>query len=162
MDSEVKVGRREATLVMSRRIPVTLSQIGEVIRQSFGEVYGYLGANRVPPMGPPFVIYHGMPDADRPFDMEVCAPIAGAVEAPTGWQVQELPAGQFATLTHVGPYDTVGTAYESLGTWIGEHGMIVSGPPREVYLSPPETPPDQIRTIIEFPVAEAVAPVAAR
>jgi effector-binding domain-containing protein len=161
MAGEVKVGQRNAALVVSKRFPVRLSEIGGVMSGAFGEVYGHLGARGAEPMGPPFVIYHGAPVGDDPFDIEVCAPVARAVDPPPGWQTQELPAGMFVTLLHVGPYDTVGVAYETVLAWIPEHGYAVAGPPREVYLSEPETPPDQIRTIVEVPVVEAAAPVAA-
>lgn len=158
MGREVKVGRREATMIVSKRLPVRLSEIGSVIGPSFGEVYGYLAARGVKPEGPPFVIYHGLPMGnDEPFDMEICAPVARLADPPTGWKLKVLPAGQFATLMHVGPYDTVATAYEELTAWIGAHEMVVTGPPREVYLSEPDTPPELIRTIVEFPVAEVAA-----
>ncbi|MBP1705767.1 MAG: transcription activator effector binding [Chloroflexi bacterium] len=157
MEREVKVGPRDAITVVSKRVPVRLSEIGPVMGAAFGEVYGFLGARGIAPFGPPFVIYHGMPSGDDPFDIEICAPVGGAAGAPSGWQVQVLPAGTFATLLHVGPYDTIGVAYATLTEWIGAQGMSFAGPPREVYLSPPETPPDQIRTIIEFPVSEAAA-----
>jgi effector-binding domain-containing protein len=162
MEHEIKVRQRKATLVMSRRLPVRLSEIGAVMGQAFGDVYGHLTTHGGEPAGPPFVIYHGMPGADNPFDIEICAPVARATGAATGWQVQELPAGMFATLTHVGPYDTVGTSYEALASWIATHDLTVAGPPREVYLSPADTPPEQVRTVIEFPVVEALAPVAGR
>jgi effector-binding domain-containing protein len=158
MEHEVRVGRRDATIVMSRRLPVRLSEIGGVLGRSFGEAYGYLGANGGQPQGPPFVIYHGMPVADDPFEVEICAPVARALDAAPGWEVQELPAGMFATLLHVGPYDTVGAAYETLMAWLGAHELAVIGPPREVYLSDGDTPPEQIRTIVEFPVAGVAAP----
>ena len=155
MGREVHVGRREATLVISKRFPVTVSTIGGVLGPSFGEVYGHLGARGIETQGPPFVIYHGIPQADEPFDVEVCAPVAQAADAPAGWELQELPAGRFATLMHVGPYDSIRSAYEELTTWIGAHELAVAGPPREVYLSEPSTPPAETRTIIEFPVSEA-------
>ena len=161
MGHEVKVGRREAILVMSKRTPVRLSEIGGVISTAFGEVYGHLGRQGVEPDGPPFVIYHGMPEADVPFDVEVCAPITRATDPAAGWQVQELPAGQFATLVHVGPYGTLGTAYEALTEWIAAHELEVTGPPREVYLSEPGTPPEQVKTIVEFPVSEIATAVPA-
>ena len=162
MEHEIKVREREATLVMSRRLPVRVSEIGRVIGPSFGEVYGHLDAHGGEPAGPPFVVYYGMPEADNPFDVEICAPIARVTEAPAGWQVKELPAGTFATLMHVGPYDTIGASYQALASWIGTHDMTVAGPPREVYLSPADTPPDQVRTVIEFPVVEVFAPLTTR
>lgn len=161
MEHEIRVGRREATLVVSRRRPVRLAEVGGVIGAAFGEVYGYLGSHGGTPVGPPFVIYHGSPATDDPFDMEVCAPVARPIDPPAGWAMQELPAGTFATLLHVGPYDTVGDAYETLFAWLGSHRMEAAGPPREVYLSEPGTPPDRIRTIVELPVAEAAMAVPA-
>lgn len=157
MGHEVHVGRREATLVVSKRFPVRVSEIGGALGRSFGEVYGHLGAAGAETDGPPFVIYHGMPEGDEPFDVEVCAPVARAVEVPGGWTLQELPAGRFATLMHVGPYDTIGRTYEALSTWIGAHDLVAAGPPREVYLSEPSAPPAETRTIIEFPVEEVAA-----
>lgn len=161
MAHEVKVGRRDAALVLSKWFAVTLADIGRVMGAAFGEVYGHLGASGAAPDGPPFVIYHGTPASGQPFDIEVCAPIAHPVEPPTGWQLQELPAGTFATLLHVGPYDTIGEAYAAIMAWPAEHGHAIAGPPREVYLSEPETPPAQIRTIVELPVEEVGAPAAA-
>jgi effector-binding domain-containing protein len=157
MEREARIGPRDATIVVSKRLPVRLSEIGPVMGAAFGEVYGFLGARGVQPYGPPFVIYHGMPSGDDPFEIEICAPVARAPEPPAGWVVQVLPAGTFATLLHVGPYDTIGAAYQALTEWVGTHGLTVAGPPREVYLSEPSTPPDQTRTIIEFPVTEAAS-----
>lgn len=161
MEREVKVGPRDAITVVSKRMPVRLSAIGPAMGAAFGEVYGFLGARGIAPFGPPFVIYHGTPSEDDPFDIEICAPVSGAADAPPGWQVQVLPAGTFVTLLHVGPYDTVGAAYATLSAWVGAHGLVFAGPPREVYLSEPSTPPDQIRTIIEFPVFAAGVAAAA-
>jgi effector-binding domain-containing protein len=159
MGSEVRIGRRAAALVVSRRLPVRLPEIGSVLGRAFGDVYGHLGAGGIESDGPPFVIYHGTPVADDPFDVEICAPVARAIDPPACWQMQELPAGTFVTLVHVGPYDTVEAAYDTLTAWIGAHDLAIAGPPREVYLSEPETPPEQVRTIVEFPVVEVAAPV---
>ena len=92
--------------------------------------------------------------------MLVSSTSAAGFIPPAGWQAQQLPAGTFATLLHVGPYDTVAGTYDAVVAWIGDHDLAVAGPPREVYLSPPDTPPEQIRTIIEFPAARVAAPVA--
>jgi effector-binding domain-containing protein len=155
MDGEVMVRDREATLVVAKRTAVTLPEIGSVLGAAFGEVYGSIGS--LAPAGPPFVIYHGMPEGDRPFEIQVCAPVHHAVVPPAGWAVSELPAGAFVSLVHVGPYDGIGSAYENLVRWIPEHGMTIAGAPREVYLSDPATPPEQIRTVVEFPVERVPA-----
>jgi AraC family transcriptional regulator len=161
MGREVNVGRREALLIVSQRRPVRLSEIGAALGAAFGEVYGYLASRRVEPDGPPFVIYHGAPTGDDPFDVEICAPIARTTDPPAGWQVQLLPAGTFATLLHVGPYDTVAMAYDVLMARISAMGLGVAGPPREVYVSEPGTPPELVKTIIEIPVSAVTEPIAA-
>ncbi len=158
MGSEIKVADRGALLVVSKRLPVTLSEIGGILGAAFGEVYGHIQARGATPAGPPFVIYHGVPVADLPFDVEICAPVTRAIDPPAGWRLQELPAGRFATLVHVGPYDTLGATYDALGQWIGTHDLAVAGPPREVNLSEAGTPPEQTRTVVEFPVVAAAAP----
>lgn len=160
MGREVKVGWREATLVVAKRMPVTVPEIGGVLSGAFREVYAHLGAHRAVPDGPPFVIYHEMPRPGEPFEIEICAPVRMPLQPPAGWALTELPAGEFATLLHVGPYDTIGASYTEIMGWPGEHGFAVAGPPREVYLSEPSTPPEKIRTILELPVVRVAVPVA--
>jgi effector-binding domain-containing protein len=161
MTHEVVTRERSATLVLSKRVSVRLSGIGAGIGGAFAEVYGALGARRVPTAGPPFIIYHGVPVGDAPFDIEICAPVGMAAEAPAGWELQELPSGTFVSLVHVGPYDTIAAAYAELTSWVGDHDLAMAGPPREVYLSGPETPPAQVRTVVEYPVVPRPSPVPA-
>jgi len=161
MEPEVKVSERAAILVMSKRLSVRIPEMGGVFPSAFAEVYGHVGARGVETAGPPFVIYHSVPGDESPVDVEICAPIGSAADPPTGWRLTELPGGLFATLMHVGPYATIAAAYETLASWIEEHDVVVSGPPREVYFSPPDTPPEQIRTIVEVPVARAGVTAAA-
>ena len=64
----------------------------------------------------------------------------------------ELPATRVVSLLHVGPYQTLGVAYERIKEYIVEQRLTRSGAPRETYLSPPDTPADKVQTIIEFPI----------
>jgi effector-binding domain-containing protein len=161
MDIEVKVRSREAALALTKQVHVRIPEIGQVISTSFGEVYGYLGAHRVTPHDPPFIIYLSMPAPGRAFDVEICAPISHPIDPPLGWKLTELPAGTFASTLHVGPYDSIGQVYDDLDAWFRDHGYAKAGPPREVYLSEPSTAPELIRTVVEFPVtpAPSVAPI---
>jgi hypothetical protein len=45
MGHEVKVQHRETALVMAKRLPVRLADIGPVLGTAFGEAYGYLEAH---------------------------------------------------------------------------------------------------------------------
>lgn len=162
MQTEVKLRDREPVLVLSKIEEVHLSQIGRVIGVGLGEAYGYLGARRVVATAEPFVVYHGMPGpTDLPFEVELCVPIPREIEPPTGWTCRTLPGGSFASVVHIGSYDTIGAAYDILEDWVSTHGLTLAGPPREVYLSEPSTPAAEIRTVVEFPVERALVTTAA-
>ena len=162
MQTDFKIRDRGPVTIVSQRVSVQLATIGTAIGAGFRGVYGFLGPTGAA-AGEPFVIYHGMPTKDdRPFDIEICAPIGRDVEPPRGWTVTDLPGGTFASVIHVGPYEALGSAYDELEAWIGREGFAIAGPPREVYLSEPSTPAAEIRTVVEFPVvaSEAGVPVA--
>lgn len=156
MQTEVKVRERGRTTVLAKRADLRVREIPALLGSSFGQVYGYLDGLNVRPTEPPFVIYHGMPGPfDLPIEIEICAPLPAPVDPPEGWRLLDLPAGIFASIVHVGSYDTLGAAYDELDAWIAEHGYAVHGAPREVYLSEPGTLPAETRTVVEYPVAKA-------
>jgi effector-binding domain-containing protein len=157
MGHEVKVGRRDETLVMTRRLALRPSEGPELLPAAFASAYAHLERIGSATGGPPFVIYNGTPHGDDPYDADLCVPVASTIAPAEGWRVEALPAGTFATLVHVGSYDSLEETYAAVKAWIREHGFEVAGAPREVYLSDAETPPEETRTIVEFPVTEAAA-----
>jgi effector-binding domain-containing protein len=158
MDSEFKVRERREAVVLSKSLTVRLADLPAAIGSSFGQAYAHLGRLRVTSSDAPFVVYLGQPGPDdAPFDIQICAPVALPVEPPAGWTCVTLPAGQFASVVHAGPYETLGAAYDELTAWIGREGLAVAGPPREVYLTGPSTPAAETRTVVEFPVVPSTA-----
>jgi effector-binding domain-containing protein len=152
MTEEPSLTRRDRLLTLTKHVRVEMPTIGSHISEAYAEAYPYLESKGVAPAGPPFVIYTEQPSAQHPFAVDICAPVGGGVDPPQGWSIEELPASEFASLLHLGPYENLGASYAVLQDWIGAHHLVVTGPPREVYLSPPETPPQEIRTVVEFPV----------
>jgi len=153
MQTEVKIREREPQLVLSRRFELRLADIGRVIGSGLGQAYGYLAARHARSTESPFVIYHGIPGpTNLPFEIELCVPVGADVEAPEGWQRVELPGGSFASVVHIGSYDTIGAAYDVLDDWIATHELVIAGPAREVYLSDRSTAPAETKTVVEFPV----------
>jgi effector-binding domain-containing protein len=45
-------------------------------------------------------------------------------------------------------------AYDAISRYVAGHALTFTGPPREFYLSEPDVPPDEIRTLIEWPVSK--------
>jgi effector-binding domain-containing protein len=65
----------------------------------------------------------------------------------------ELPAGEVACTTHIGPYEGLPQAYEAIEAWMKQHGREAAGSTIwEEYLTGPETPPEQTRTDIYGPL----------
>jgi effector-binding domain-containing protein len=159
MTYEINLEQRDPTLVLSKRVPVRISEIGGVLGRTFGELYGHLAAAAVDPSGPPFVIYHSQPGTDERWDVEICVPVSRAMGSPAGCTLREVPGGTVVRLLDRGPYETIAAAYDTLRSWVVEHRRDFSGPPREIYLSEPETPPNEIETIVEWPVSEENMPV---
>lgn len=66
----------------------------------------------------------------------------------------ELPGGEVAVATHVGPYELLSQTYDLMQRWITEHDRISSGPMWEVYLDDPDTVPvAELRTEIVIPLS---------
>lgn len=129
------------------------------IGRFIGDGFAGLGMAGVTPAGPPFLIYHDPEFSPESIDLELVCPVpvgSGPVATPGGRTLaaRTVPGGEAAVLVHVGPYDTVGEAYQALAAWIGQHGYRVAGPPQEVYMTSPQDPGPPV-TEIRFPVQKA-------
>ncbi len=70
--------------------------------------------------------------------------------------VTDIAGGDYATLMHKGPYETLGRAYQVLlGAWLPQSGRELRDVPCfEVYLNSPQTTrPEELLTLIHVPVA---------
>jgi effector-binding domain-containing protein len=90
---------------------------------------------------------------------EVWSPVApGAAEVEQnadGLGIRHVVAATVASTMYTGPYEMIGPVYTQLMEWIAANGYEIAGPPRELYYSHPETPPDETVTEIQFPVRKA-------
>lgn len=151
MEYEVHVKQSLPAHVVTKRTHTTIAELGSTI----GDVLQSVAGTLTPPgsfRGAPFVLYHG---EMKPEDLDVEVGIPVAPGASAAGEVKDIPGGPVAYTTHVGPYESIGTAYEALFGWMRAHGLQPSGPPREVYLvgPGPATKPEDYRTEIEVPVA---------
>jgi effector-binding domain-containing protein len=68
-------------------------------------------------------------------------------------RIVEVPGGEFATVTHVGPYEQLGLAYHALYAWAQEHGHEPRGLIREIYVNDPaNVPPAALQTELLLPL----------
>jgi AraC family transcriptional regulator len=128
-----------------------------------GETFGRLGAWAGPrgligPQTKMACVYHDDPEVTAPDKLRAdCAITVGEEFRPEGEVgVQTLDGGDYAVLTHRGPYEGLAEAYRWLyGTWLPASGReLRDRPPFEVYLNTPaDTPPEGLVTEIHLALA---------
>lgn len=134
--------------------------IGPVVGPLFDRLAGLLrGAGLTPDL--PAVAWY-LPLAGAQGGVEVNASFVAPDDAPLGpvpgqgFEVVQLPAlERAAVLVHHGPPDTLGRAYLTLFDQLSRAGWTVSGPCREVYLSPDSVPQEEWVTELHVPVTRA-------
>jgi len=84
--------------------------------------------------------------------------VAPDVALPKGLTEQCIASGEYASTTHVGPYETLGDTWARfMGEWLPSSGRrIGDGVAYEVYHNTPmDTPKEQLRTELRLPLADA-------
>ncbi|PKN81381.1 MAG: hypothetical protein CVU47_06945 [Chloroflexi bacterium HGW-Chloroflexi-9] len=152
MTYDCHVERREAQPILGIQAEMTTpEEFGPKVGAAYGRLYAYAGAKGATP-GMPMMIVR---DMGPPMLLEIA--IAVTPETPGDGDIlaSALPAGDVVTTLHIGPYDTIGAAYEAVFAYAGQHGRQPAGAPYETYLTDPDTEPDpaKYRSEVCLPVA---------
>jgi effector-binding domain-containing protein len=100
---------------------VTMAEIGPFASRT-GEVFAWLGARGLAPAGAPFLKYNVI-DMMRQLEIEAGVPVAAAADGDGEVTSGVLPAGRYATVTHVGhPSELMGVT-KALLDWAAEQGL---------------------------------------
>lgn len=100
---------------------VTMQTIPE-IADRIPEIAGWLSARGIEPAGAPFLRYNVI-DMERELEMEGGFPVPVPVEGEGDIQAGILPAGRYATVTHVGHPDQLIDVTAGLLSWAHEQGL---------------------------------------
>jgi effector-binding domain-containing protein len=129
---------------------VTMQTVGAVADR-IPEVFGWLGDRGIEPAGAPFLRYR-LIDMERQLEVEAGVPVAATAAADGEVLAGVLPAGRYATVTHVGHPDGLVAATAALLEWAAEQGLAwdVTDTPEgqrwgcrlEVYETDPAEQPD--------------------
>ncbi len=152
MHWEFRTTRLNTQPIMGIRTTSAMRDIGKTMDSLFGEVHGYLQQRGQHPAGRPLAIYYSPPG--ETVDFECAIPVASPAASAGRIQAGALPAGTAATVTHVGPYDTLPQTWAALTAWMQAQALVGAGAPWEVYVTDPGAEPDQSQwqTEIYFPV----------
>lgn len=151
MAPEVHVKEIPVQLALTVHDRTSLADVSEVIGRAFTAIMACAQAG-AQFAGPPFALYPAEVTAE--FDVVVCMPVAPAAPTVPGVSLEEIPGGTFASTVHKGPYSKLGAAYGAVQAWMVANGKKPLGPCREVYLTDPDSvPEDEVLTEIDWPFA---------
>jgi len=124
-----------------------------------GEVFAWLGGHGVASAGPPFFKYNVI-DMMRELEVEAGVPVATAADGDDRVVSGVLPAGRYATLTHVGHPSELMAATKRLLDWAAERGLswdVTSGNDGDrwacrlvTYLTDPREEPDMSKWVAQL------------
>jgi effector-binding domain-containing protein len=136
--SEPQIASREAQPYLGIRAPVT-DGIRSFADSAFPELFGWLTSHGVAPAGPPFLRYYEVARDGEPLDVEAGVPVESAADDDVGAnesssgddrvRASSLPAGDYLTLLHVGPYRSdslpdLGDARAALVAWADDNEVV--------------------------------------
>jgi effector-binding domain-containing protein len=158
MSSAPEIETRAEQPYVAVRAKVTMGEIAAFARR-FGEVFGWLDSHGLAPAGPPFFKYNVI-DMARELEMEAGVPIAKAIGGDDQMVAGVLPAGRYATLTHVGHPSELMAATKALLDWAAEQGLTWDETPSEDgdrwacrlenYLTDPGQEPDMSKWVTQL------------
>ncbi len=150
MSHNCELKEQSAQPALTVRTHATVQDLPQLFGKTYGEIMQYLGELGEQPAGMPFAAYYNM-DMQN-LDVEIGFPVMRKLAGKGDIRAGEFPGGKVASVMHVGPYDQCSAAYDALAQWIRDHGYEATGIAYEVYLSEPDVPPQEIQTLIFYPL----------
>jgi effector-binding domain-containing protein len=157
------VNRAEQPYVAVKSV-VSMKEIGAVAGKFLGEIFGWVGGHGLTPAAAPFFKYNVV-DMERGLEIEFGVPTAALAAGDDRVIAGVLPAGQYASLVHRGPYEQLYEANGALLDWIKEQGLTIDvkaspdgdrfGCRLEIYLTDPgvEKDPEKWETEVAIRLA---------
>jgi effector-binding domain-containing protein len=151
---EVTEEIREEMPTITVRVTTTMNMISDDIGRIYHQIFAYLEDAGVQPAGAPFARYHKM--SAEEIDMEAGVPLGNPLPGNDQVNPSILPGGPVAVVWYTGPYgEEMAGAYGAIEQWMNDNDRIPTGGPWEVYWTDPaETPSEEYRTEIIWPMTE--------
>jgi effector-binding domain-containing protein len=138
---------RYAAVVRFRALP---SEMASRMPGAYREVAAFLARSAIEVQAPAIARYRQVGDAS---DVEAGFYVQSALVAGDEVDCIELPSGEAAATTHIGPYESLPSAYEAIQTWAKEQGRELAESMWEEYWSDPQsTAPSEWRTDVIWPL----------
>ena len=158
MPSAPEIVTRAAQPYAAIRTRMTMAELPG-LGPRLGEVFAWLGGHGLAPAGPPF-FKSNVIDMMRELDVEAGVPVATAADGDDRVVSGALPAGRYATLTHVGHPSELMAATKALLDWAAGQGLTWDMTPGEggdrwgcrleISLTDPSLEPDMSKWVTQL------------
>jgi effector-binding domain-containing protein len=149
MSHECELTYQDAQPALAVRVRTSVQGLAQVLGQAYGDVSRYLAKAGGRRAGAPFVAYHSM-DIDD-LDLEIGFPVVKRMQGDDVVRATEIPAGEYASCVHEGPYSGLPSVHEAVRQWIEVEGFEAAGVAYEVYLTDPSlTLSEELRTQVAY------------
>ena len=96
--------------------------------QGFPRLFGWLRERAILPAGPPLIRSRAFDPIGRRTAIDVGVPIADAIDGGDSIEIAILPAGEWLTFLHRGPYTNatepdLAAAHATVRAWVAEHDL---------------------------------------
>ncbi|MCA2214676.1 GyrI-like domain-containing protein [Jidongwangia harbinensis] len=118
---EPTVVQRAEQPYVGRRETITMTEFATVA-DHLPTMFGWLAERGAPIVGPPFFRYRVI-DMSAELVVEAGIPVGGPVDVAEPTFTDTLPAGRYATVTHVGHPDELMAVTARLLDWGRDHGL---------------------------------------
>ncbi len=148
---EVTMGKQVALVICDSAGPKTYSM---VMGRAYGEIMSFIRSNKLKVTGPPFSVTVKWDSVTMSSTMDMGIPVEKAGNGKGRVQVRNFPEQKVVLAHYFGPYEKTGTTYHVLEQYIKENDEVITGAPREVYITDPMNEKDTLKwaTNIAFPV----------
>lgn len=149
MDYEIELVEKEAMPALAIRKTVRAENLRHEIGSAYAAIASHMKELGASEPGKPYVAYFNM-DMQH---LEVEMGFATETEYPGFGDVvgAHIPAGQWVSIIHKGPYKEMGHSYTVASRWMQEHGIEAHETVYEHYLNDPAMVPEsELLTKIEF------------
>lgn len=156
MNYDVTIDHESGRFLAVHAFDAGPQEMAEKQGQAFGTVAAHLEAIGVPIEGSAVSCYEMR---DNTFHVSSGFVVGGPIAPGDGVVSLQLPDTDIASTTHIGPYEQLGIAYAALkkGTEAKGRHVDESAMMWEEYLTGPDSPPEQITTVVHWPLETAAA-----
>jgi effector-binding domain-containing protein len=122
MSYPVQIERRAAQSYAAVAMRVPMDGLAGAVDQGFPELFGWLASQDIQIAAAPFIRYLVV-DMASELQVELGAPISTEISGSERIRPGVLPAGQYVTLRHTGPYDGLVASNTALQEWAQQEGI---------------------------------------